>query len=754
MPKVRRFLSKLFGRREKSSTKASNSRPVSTATPHFSESGTPASVTLAQPSDVAQKAEQIPPITVLEPLDLPTGPVLEPQIPEVSVPSTDEKSESEVSQPVSIHAKSRVYAVVAAIDDYWNPDIPNLSGCVHDGENVVSFLTEVLQVPFGHIVFLRNEAATRDAIIQSIQTHLIHNSDISIGDTMIFYFAGHGARVQAPPGWLADRNSVETICPHDDGKRLDTEQVIYGIPDRTFDGLMRRLAYEKGDNITVIMDTCHSTTALRGVGTARHIPLNVSPSPLPFELDKEIWMWGLSSRTATAMVPTRFLYKPMSSHVILAACRSEEVAVELNTGDEPRGAFTSALLDTLRDCPLGHVTYTRLMALLPRLSFQHPQCEGINKDRVLFNACVVQDWADSFKVEQDDAGFVVEAGSIHGVIHGTEFLVKPPPQVSRQNPDQVVEVRLVAIRVFALRCTATPVLEDRDVHIAAGSRATISNWNARILQVQFHLPTSNHFSSVSSRQHCDVSVLYNSRKGLQLQRSDPLTARHAKRIIDIGQNGVADVLEAVSHFNFHLYRVNKSSPINNEFRLELRRLQKAQDTFNPSYLPAGEDLLAVQPEPLLLPGGTSYDIATIKEAVVTDMDPFYGLTLVNNSDQDLYPYVFYFDPSDYSIQAWYLPPLTTMTAPLPRKTNGQPSRIPIGYGSSETESIKFSLPKGAASDSGFLKVFVSTAYVDMSAVRQQSVLEEPTRRTRGAMVPFFQTWDSWTYVLTCCKPPS
>jgi hypothetical protein len=44
-------------------------------------------------------------------------------------------------------------------------------------------------------------------------------------------------------------NTIDTICPHDE-RTLDTNgNHISGIPDRTINGLLRRLAFTKGDNI-------------------------------------------------------------------------------------------------------------------------------------------------------------------------------------------------------------------------------------------------------------------------------------------------------------------------------------------------------------------------------------------------------------------------------------------------------------------------------------------------------------------------
>ena len=90
--------------------------------------------------------------------------------------------------------------------------------------------------------------------------HLVQNAQIKKGDLIIIFYAGHGDSVVAP-GWTDDNRRVETICPYDvtvfEGDRSkhsvvdnsNTDDITYGIPDRTFNALMRQLASEKGDNI-------------------------------------------------------------------------------------------------------------------------------------------------------------------------------------------------------------------------------------------------------------------------------------------------------------------------------------------------------------------------------------------------------------------------------------------------------------------------------------------------------------------------
>jgi hypothetical protein len=81
-------------------------------------------------------------------------------------------------------------------------------------------------------------------------------------------------------------------------------------------------------------------------------------------------------------------------------------------------------------------------------------------------------------------------------------------------------------------------------------------------------------------------------------------------------------------------------------------------------------------------------------------------------------------------------------------SHNEPSRITIGYGHSQ-DAISFSVPGNKTQDSGFLKVFVSTEYVNMKIL-----LQEPpfTAISRGAKLVSFARaasyWNAWTYVLT------
>ena len=146
----------------------------------------------------------------------------------------------------------RLFDLIIAINTYQHANIRDLSGSVNDGNAFLDFLTSKLGVPTANILKLYNQEATREKIIQSFKTHLILYENIRKGDAMVFFYAGHGSSVKAPQNWQVKGDYVETIVPYDEGAIIDNEH-IYGIPDRTFDGLMRQLAFVKGDNIVSIM---------------------------------------------------------------------------------------------------------------------------------------------------------------------------------------------------------------------------------------------------------------------------------------------------------------------------------------------------------------------------------------------------------------------------------------------------------------------------------------------------------------------
>jgi hypothetical protein len=98
-----------------------------------------------------------------------------------------------------------------------------------------------------------------------------------------------------------------------------------------------------------------------------------------------------------------------------------------------------------------------------------------------------------------------------------------------------------------------------------------------------------------------------------------------------------------------------------------------------------------------------------------------------------------------------------MASPLPAPKEDMVSELAVGYGEANAELIVFELPKGVTSEVTFLKLFVSTTYVDMTALGQSfpsdatcGVGMSPFSATRGAIRKIRPSvedvWDEWTYV--------
>ncbi|KAH7323314.1 peptidase C14, caspase domain-containing protein, partial [Rhizoctonia solani] len=135
-----------------------------------------------------------------------------------------------------------------------------LSGAVNDAESIYNFLRCDLSVPDSRITKLNNEQATRSSIINALEA-LSKDASINRFDPILIFYAGHGCEVDSP---LANyREKAQCLVPWDLGDEGADGQRISPIPDYTIAALLNELATEKGNNITVIFDSCHSASSTR-----------------------------------------------------------------------------------------------------------------------------------------------------------------------------------------------------------------------------------------------------------------------------------------------------------------------------------------------------------------------------------------------------------------------------------------------------------------------------------------------------------
>ncbi|KAI0027296.1 hypothetical protein K488DRAFT_29227, partial [Vararia minispora EC-137] len=158
-----------------------------------------------------------------------------------------------------------MHALLMGINDYSNLGVGDLCGSVADVSRVKGFLVNKLHVPEAHIRTLLNEEATQDRIMSCVKG-LADLDTINMGDPILIFYAGHGGTLPKPPesSWAVSNSTIECLVAHD-ARYSDTEETwVEGVvPDLVFASLLHRLAEVKGDNITVILDCCHSVSGAR-----------------------------------------------------------------------------------------------------------------------------------------------------------------------------------------------------------------------------------------------------------------------------------------------------------------------------------------------------------------------------------------------------------------------------------------------------------------------------------------------------------
>lgn len=326
-----------------------------------------------------------------------------------------------------VQRPTSLFAFIIGINTYYNHELVsecftavhgrqpdahaqgNLSSAVSDAEALREYLLEHLLVPEHNIRMVLDEEATHDNIIALFRQHLTHNQTLRRSDPILIYYAGHGTRYPAGGNWPTDDGYHEAICPCDRGTVRMDGSVQHDIADLTLGGLLLELSEAKGDNITVIMDCCHSgalsvrsksfmsanfvTTGLLGSGTRASSsstsslrPRVVAPLTADSAIDQmreEAWEFLRVQSQTRHVQPLKVRFPDSRTHILLAACRQDEQAWESDEGGS--GLFTSALLSALRSCDLPRLSYVSLMAEIGKLHYQTPQCEGKHRDRIIFD---------------------------------------------------------------------------------------------------------------------------------------------------------------------------------------------------------------------------------------------------------------------------------------------------------------------------------------------------------------------------------
>ncbi len=321
--------------------------------------------------------------------------------------------------------KPQIRAFMVGVGAYQNPDAwSELTGPPKDVARLRQTLMERFDTPPERLIALPQEEATRDGIQQGLLDLI---ASAQPGDTVIFYYAGHGfatANRQPPEGAV-----FESFDPEDDG--LDECLVAINAPkpdDPTFaDKVVRddffetalKKAVEKvrpnGDgegSVIFMFDSCHSGTISRSanaLGKVERTNLKYRAGALPPKQADVPAVLEASRHAAGG-----------KGWVVLSACSSRQTAKE---DPSHGGDFTNALVTALEDPRLGpDSTYHDLMRLVSSTRYfydQNPVIEG-DRDMVLFGGTAKPRQASISVVKQYNDVVVLDRGRLLGLTPGTK----------------------------------------------------------------------------------------------------------------------------------------------------------------------------------------------------------------------------------------------------------------------------------------------------------------------------------------------
>ncbi|MET9390944.1 caspase family protein [Streptomyces sp. NPDC006624] len=300
-----------------------------------------------------------------------------------------------------------VHALFVGIDDY--PGRP-LRGCVNDVRAAESWLRSRSGTR-SRIETLHDAQATRSALLGGIREHLGRSGP---EDTALLWFSGHGSQAPTadpgePTGWSQALVCHDSLVPGGQPVLRDTE----------LGALLDRVA-ARGTHVVAVLDCCHA-----GGATREHAGCHAGGATREHAARGVPWMpwWHTGTRAGGGQGPGR------GAHVLLAACRPQELAHEKVIDGRPRGLFSHALLSTLGrvgpTATYGEVhalTHARVRALS---GVQHPELRGPENGVLLSGEAAA---ASPFLLRHTAWGWEVDCGAAHGLRSaGAEFTLLGDP---------------------------------------------------------------------------------------------------------------------------------------------------------------------------------------------------------------------------------------------------------------------------------------------------------------------------------------
>lgn len=361
----------------------------------------------------------------------------------------------------------------------------------------------------------------------------------------------------------------------------------------------------------------------------------------------------------------------MNSHVLLAACDEAQFAQETVFNGVPRGRFSEGLIHQFNSVSLETTTYRDIIRFTGSWNNQNPQIEGAHKDRLLFSATRPPSSTELPVLAGLKAGlFQINLGSAGGVVAGTEFMV-----TDREAGDSPVGF-LMALQV-TFHSSVLVEVEGRKNGLTVPSRgwkARVSDWNHQMLKIflapDFDTTVGSVIFPHQRSPVCELSVsqleskpgpntFFNvdRKEDADIQLSVRKEGDRLNFAIETLQGIVAHQKLHASHFSLEVTHLSRLRIIMDAAARFHYFLNKHPDRSPRPALNITLDMHTLQDQPALKfiagrrvrvrdPSPNILDAQLRAEVATTDK---IGFTFFNHSPYNIFPYLFYFDPTTYSI---------------------------------------------------------------------------------------------------------
>jgi uncharacterized caspase-like protein len=180
-----------------------------------------------------------------------------PSVPKIAPATKRTKIKERVTDPEI----DKRYAVVVGIGKYRDDRIPRLKYTTVDAESIYEILTDPQygNFPKSQVKLLLDEQATYNNIKSAIGTWLKRNA--RKGDTVIIFFAGHGAPEDEKTYWVTYNANIDDLY----GTALSNDEIA-DMLDRT-----------EAKKVIAFLDSCYSAATINRTGEKRSLIIVKDP---------------------------------------------------------------------------------------------------------------------------------------------------------------------------------------------------------------------------------------------------------------------------------------------------------------------------------------------------------------------------------------------------------------------------------------------------------------------------------------------